>query len=67
MQTLGIEFQGIIGDCWESEYLGYTYPETKKWVPEHCTNGVFDEKKQASELAIKLNLKYNSAAQAQKK
>ena len=53
--------------CWESEQLGYTYPETKKWIPEHTTDGVFDEKKMQAELAKTLNAKYNSAAQAQKK
>ena len=54
-------------DSWETEFFGYTYPETKKWIPEHTTDGAFDEKKMASELAKTLNAKYNSAAQAQKK
>lgn len=54
-------------DCWESEFFGYTYPETRKWIPAHQTDNQFDEKKMAAELAITLNQKYNSAAQAQKK
>ena len=54
-------------DCWETEFFGYTYPETKKWIPSHQTDNKFDEKKMAAELAISMNQKYNSAAQAQKK
>ena len=54
-------------DIWNPESLGYTYPETKRWLPEHLTNGEFDEQKLATELTKKLEQKYNSAASAARK
>ena len=53
--------------CWDTESLGYAYPETKRWEKKYQTNGEFDEDKLQVELTEYLNKKYNSAASAQKK
>ena len=52
---------------WSPESLGYTYPETQRWKSKYKTNGKFDEKKLAADVAKVINKKYNSAAAAVRK